>query len=122
MSKKILFIEDDKDQLDIYKTKFKLEGFEFISASTGADGLKFALSKIPDLIFLDILLPDSKGTELLKKIKNNKKTKDIPVIMLTNLSKINLEDEAKKNGATDYIIKTSINLKDLIDKVKEILK
>lgn len=119
---KILFVEDDKDQLEIYKTKFKIEGFDFIPSSTGSDGLKLAIKKKPNIIFLDIILPDINGIEVLKQLKNNPETKNIPVVMLTNLSKTNLEDDARKNGAIDYIIKTNINLKDLIQITKKLLK
>lgn len=123
MTKKILFIEDDKDQLDIYKTKFKLEGFCFLSACNGLDGLQIAIKENPDLIFLDIILPGKmNGIEILKQLKREKNTEQIPIIMLTNLSKLNLEDEARKNGAIEYIIKTSINLKEIISITKKILK
>ena len=62
------------------------------------------------------------GIEILKQLKKEKNTKHIPIIMLTNLSKLNLEDEARKNGAIEYIIKTSINLKEIISITKKILK
>ena len=118
----VLFIEDDKDQIALYKTKFELEGFDFLFACTGQDGLTIAKDKQPGLIFLDIVLSEGNGMEILKKLKKDAKTKNIPIALLTNLSDNNSREEGKKLGAIDYVVKTGISLKELIQMAKEVIK
>jgi len=115
MKPKVLFIEDDPNQVDLYKTKFELEGFDFSYAENGADGMLAAKKKKPKLIFLDILLPDENGLEILKKLKNDEVTKGIPTILFTNLSDKISRDEGIKMGAVDFFVKTDITLSDLVD-------
>ncbi|MFA5030438.1 MAG: response regulator [Patescibacteria group bacterium] len=118
---KILFIEDDLDQVKIYDFKFKLEGLDFISTQHGAEGLRMAEAQKPDLILLDMLLFDKKGTDILKKLKENEHTQRIPVIIFTNFDKEETAKEALALGAVDYIIKSKITPSDIVKKVKEIL-
>lgn len=122
MKPKILLIEDDKDQVVLYKTKFEMEGFNFIFACDGPDGLTIAERERPDLIFLDIILFKMNGLEVLRQLKNNPKTKDIPVVLFTNLSKEGLAEEGKKLGAIGYVIKTDVTLKELTRMAREIIK
>lgn len=120
--KKILLIEDDPDQIFLYSTQFKLENLELLVAQTGKEGLEKIKKEIPDLILLDILLSDINGIEILKKIKEDSTTKKIPVILLTNLIKKELIDKGKKYGALDFWLKTEIMPKEIIKRVKKILK
>ncbi|MBU1165202.1 response regulator [Patescibacteria group bacterium] len=120
--KTILLVEDDEFLAELYATKLNLEGYEVLVASDGEKGFKTASDKIPDLILLDIILPKMDGFEILKKLKANKKTKDIPVILLTNLSQ---KDEVKKGldlGANDYLIKAHFMPSEVISKIKKVLK
>jgi DNA-binding response OmpR family regulator len=114
MKPRVLFIEDDFNQAVLYKTKFQLEGFEFLRAENGKEGLAMAREKNPDLIFLDILLPDESGIEVMKRLKADEKTKVIPTAFLTNLSDRISHDEGVGMGAVDYFVKTNISLKDLV--------
>lgn len=122
MKPKILLIEDDKNQVNLYKTKFMLDGFDFVSAYDGPGGLAIAAQKRPDLIFLDIILPGMNGIEVLRQLKNNPKTKDVPVVLLTNLTKKKLFEEGKKLGAVSCVVKTDITLKELAQMATEIIK
>lgn len=122
MKPKILLIEDDKDQVSLYKTKFEMEGFNFVFAYDGQKGLAIAEQENPDLIFLDIILFKMDGLEVLRQLKNNPKTKDIPVVLLTNLVKKSSLEEGEKLGAVGYVIKTDITLKELARMAKEIIK
>lgn len=119
---KILFIEDDSDQIKIYDFKFKLEGYDFISAKDGAEGLKIAEGQKPDLILLDILLSNENGTDILRKLKKNAKTKDIPVIVFTNFDKEETVKVSLALGAVDYIIKSKITPSEIVKTVEKILK
>lgn len=122
MKAKILFIEDDPNQIIIYKTKFKTEGFGVAHAWDGVEGMKAAKGKKPDLIFLDILLPGENGLEVLKKLKKDEATKHIPTVLFTNLSDKITRKEALKMGAVGYFVKTDVSLNDLITFTKKTLK
>jgi len=122
MKSKVLFIEDDRDQLSLYKIKFELEGFDFLSACNGTEGIAIAKENKPGLIFLDILMPDENGLDVLKKLKKDEDTKGIPTVLFTNLSDKDSREEGMKLGAVDYFVKTDITLKDLIRWSKENIK
>ncbi|MFA6322851.1 MAG: response regulator [Candidatus Buchananbacteria bacterium] len=119
---KILLIEDDPDQVFIYQTKFNLEGFNFISAKNGQEGLAAAQTKKPDLILLDMIMAQTNGLEVLQNLKNDSKTKKIPVVLLSNLFKKDLVDKAKNIGALDFWSKTGVLPSELVDRVRKILK
>ncbi|MBU0670931.1 MAG: response regulator transcription factor [Patescibacteria group bacterium] len=122
MAKKILLVEDDEMLHNMYTQKFKTQGYEVFSAFNGAEGVKMAGEKSPDLILLDIIMPKMDGFVALKKIRKNSKTAKIPVIILTNLGQ---EDDIKKGkelGADDYFIKANHTPAEVVDKVKAVLK
>ena len=119
---KILVVEDEDFLLDLYNTKLEQEGFDVIKANNGAEGLSLAQLELPSLILLDILMPKVDGYEMLQRIKSDKKTKKIPVIIFSNLSQKKEIEKGLQLGANDYIIKTSVTPTGLVDKVKEFLK
>ncbi len=119
---KILLIEDDAFLSSMYTTKFELENFEVVSAEDGEKGVKCALEANPRIILLDIILPNMNGFEVLKKIKADPATKEIPVILLTNLSQKNDIDKGMSLGAIDFLIKAHFTPSEVVDKVKTILK
>ena len=117
--KLILLVEDDKFLAELYATKLKLENFTVLLAADGEKGVKLASEKNPDLILLDIILPKMDGFEVLKKIKANKSLKNIPIILLTNLSQ---KDEVQKGlalGAVDYLIKAHFMPSEVVKKIKQ---
>ena len=123
MSKKrlILLVEDDEFLAELYATKLNLEGFEVLLALDGEKGLKIIREKKPDLVLLDIILPKMDGFEILKKIKADKILKNIPIILLTNLSQ---KDEVKKGldlGADDYLIKAHFMPSEVVKKIKQMI-
>jgi len=119
---KILVVEDETFLLDLYETKLEQSGYEVIKASNGEEGFSLAMLERPELILLDILMPKVDGYELLKKLKADSKTKDIPAIIFSNLSQKEEIEKGLKLGAKDYIIKTSVTPTELEAKVKEYLK
>jgi len=119
---KILFIEDDKDQASIYKTKFELEGFECLWACNGEEGLKAARDDRPGLIFLDIIMPGENGLEILKKLKKDDATKNIPTVLFSNLSNKSSWEEGRKLGAIAYFVKTDISLRELVEWARKNVK
>jgi DNA-binding response OmpR family regulator len=121
--KTIMIIEDDVFVMDIYQTKLQKDGFDVMAAENGLVGLKKLenLKNIPDLILLDIVMPYMNGLEFLKKIKENETLKDIPVIMLTNLSQ---KEDVKKGfdlGAKDYLIKSHFTPTEVMNKINKYL-
>jgi DNA-binding response OmpR family regulator len=120
--KKILIVEDDQMIASMYKTKFEADGFECLMAGEGPSGLEMVKTEKPDLVMLDIMLPQLDGFSILKAIKNDNETKNTPVIMLTNLG--TEEDKAKgqKMGAIDYLVKASLTPAEISKKIKDYLK
>ena len=120
--KKILFIEDESALQKTFGEILRQEGYEMISALDGETGLRLAKSEKPDLILLDLILPKMHGFEVLKKLKEDKETKDIPVIVLTNLEKIEDVDKALELGATTYLVKAQYSLEEIVEKIKNALR
>jgi DNA-binding response OmpR family regulator len=118
---KILLVEDDPFLLSMYTTKFELEGFEVVTAEDGEKGLKLANKDKADIILLDILLPKMDGFEVLKELKKNQETKDVPVILLTNLSQRDDVEQGLSMGAADYLIKAHFMPSEVVEKIKKIL-
>jgi DNA-binding response OmpR family regulator len=119
--KKILIIEDDLILQKTLAEYLTSEGFDVEKASDGESGLEMSLSKKPDLILLDIILPKKDGHEVLKAVKENEKTKHIPVVLLTNLDGISDVEKALELGATTYLVKADYKLEEITEKVKDIL-
>lgn len=121
MPLKILIVEDDTFLLDMYATKLSLEGFEVLSATDGEKGFKVAKEKLPDMVLLDILLPKMDGFMVLKKMKEESATKNIPVILLTNLGQ---KEDVKKGlalGANDYLIKAHFMPSEVVSKIRKLV-
>lgn len=119
---KILLAEDDLQLIDMYKKKFELEGFEVLLAEDGEKTLTILEQEKPDIVLLDIMMPKVNGIEVLKQVRENPETKDLLVIMLTNLNNESTAEEIYKYGATEYIVKADMTPMQVADKVKEILK
>jgi len=122
MPKNILFIEDESALQKTFDEILRQEGYEIISALDGETGIKLAKSKIPDLILLDLILPKKNGFEILSELKNDPATKDIPVIVLTNLEGLADINKVIELGATTYLVKSQYNLKEVIEKIKDVLE
>src|SRR3989304_1240459 len=115
---KILIIEDDPLLSKMYKTKFSSEGF---GVETGEDGeivLKIALEGKPDFIILDIMMPNLSGIEFLSRLRQTPVGADVPVIVLSNLSEKKEMEEARRLGVKEYLIKSSLTPKDIVEKVR----
>ena len=119
----IMVVEDDSFVADIYRTKLTQSGFEVIVATNGLEAIeKLGSRTIPDLMLLDIVMPYKDGIEVLQEIKSDKKLKDIPVILLTNLSQKEEIDKGMKLGACDYLIKSHFTPSEVLEKINKYLK
>lgn len=121
-AQKILLVEDDTFLSNIYQTKFTKEGYQVFAASDGEDALKAVKIKKPDIILLDVLLPKLDGFAVLEKLKKDPETKDIPVILLTNLGQRDDVDRGLQLGAADYLIKAHFKPSETVAKVRKILE
>ena len=119
---KILFIEDEISLQTTLGGALKEVGFEIENAYDGEAGLKAAQTSKPDLILLDLILPKMDGFQVLKDLKSGAGTKDIPVIVLTNLESADDVGKVIALGATTYLVKSNYELGDIVEKIKEILK
>lgn len=118
---KILIVEDDEFLVNIYQTKFEIEGFKVFLAKDGEQALKVAKSKLPDIMLLDILLPKLDGFAVLEELKKDPATKNIPVILLTNLGQKEDVQKGLNLGAADYLIKAHFKPSETVDKVRKVL-
>ena len=117
MPKRVLMIDDEADLIKVVHVRLAAEGYDFISATNGLEGLEAAEKEKPDLILLDVMMPHMHGLDVLKNLKKDSDTASIPVIMLTATSDTESAFKAKELGAVDYIIKP-FNLEAMLDAVK----
>ncbi len=125
MRKIILFIEDDLPTIDVYKTALEKAGFDVDPMLLGGEAIRKikeieqGKAKKPDLVLLDLLLPDMNGMEVLKEIRKQKKTKDIPVFILTNYTDEKLKEKGLFFKAEQYLLKTKYTPSKLAELVKK---
>lgn len=122
LKKKILIVEDDFFVRDLYDRELSREGFEIETAVDGSEGLVKAVEGAYDLILLDIMLPKMNGLDVLKTLKEKEETKDIPVVLLTNLGQDSVIIEGFALGAVGYLIKAAYTPSQIIEEVKKFLK
>ena len=119
---KILLVDDDEFLSGIYTTKLEIEGFIVMKANDGEEGIRKAKDEQPDLILLDVLMPKVDGFEALKRLKTIPETKEIPVIMLTNLGQKEDAERGIREGATDYLVKAHFVPAEAVEKIRKVLK
>jgi len=119
---RILAIEDDGIMQSILRDTLKPEGFEFLLGATGQEGLDLARKERPDIILLDINLPDMSGMEVCRSLKSDAATRHIPVMMLTGQAwEVSNRVQGLELGAEDYMLKP-ISPRVLITRIRAILK
>ena len=116
---KILIIDDEEPILKMYKES--LGQHQVITAKNGQEGLEIAAKETPDLILLDIIMPEVNGLDVLAKLKEDKNTASIPIVILTNLPEEASKEKATQLGAADYLVKAENEPDELAKKVKEIV-
>jgi DNA-binding response OmpR family regulator len=121
MSKKILIVEDDTFLKSLATTKLTKEGYEVLPAGSVEELDKILELQTPDIILLDLLLPGTDGFGILKKIRENLKLTETPVIIFSNLSDEKDIAQAKALGANHFMIKSNFTLDEIVTKVKELL-
>ena len=119
---KVLIIEDEKMMNDLLKDTFEKNGFEAVSALTGKEGLQSAKITSPDAILLDIRLPDTSGFAIIRQLKKDPGTKEIPVVFMTNYKdETEILDREELKLVEKVIIKYESNPNQVVKAVEEML-
>lgn len=118
---KVLLVEDESMIVDMYKMRLEEEGFEVLVTDKGTEAFEIASKEKPNIILLDVILPEIDGFSVLQMIKNDSKTKNIPVMMLTNLGQESDKEKGSQLGAVEYFIKSQHTPADVLSAVKKIV-
>ncbi len=118
--KKIMIIEDDKDLQEIYKLNFETAGYEVMQEFDGLDGISSVVDNKPDIILLDVMMPNMDGFAFLKAMKDNTSI-NVPVVVCSNLSDKETYAKAVAAGAVSVLLKVDYSGKQLVDKIGHIL-
>ncbi|HQV64714.1 MAG TPA: response regulator [Candidatus Paceibacterota bacterium] len=121
MAYRILIVEDDDFLRSLAVTKLQAEGFAMEIAATGDEGVSKIMALPPDLVILDLMLPNVSGFDVLQKIRENEATKKLKVIVFSNLGE---ESDIKKCldlGVSEYLVKANFTLDELAEKIKAII-
>lgn len=115
----ILIVEDDLFLRKILTTKFTQDGFGVRFSGDGEEALKAIQEKVPDIILLDLILPKLSGFEVLADLRTNPKTKDVTVVVLSNLGQDEDKERAKELGAERFLVKADHSINEVMVAVKE---
>ena len=123
--KKVMIVEDDTllhNLLSMRLAELRSEGIEVFPTFNGAQALKVASEQHPDLVLLDIMLPEMTGFEFLEKMRQDPALKDTPVVILSNLSGDQDKDKAKALGVREFFVKADFSLDDISSKIVGMLR
>lgn len=121
-TKKVLLIEDEEVLAEMYQLALGKAGFHVELARNGAWGVKLANGENFDIIILDMLMPAMHGHEAIEKLKNDDRTKDIPVVVLSNSAQDEDINKAKELGVAAYLLKAHVTPSKVVSEIKRILK
>lgn len=116
---KIVLVEDDAMLAEIYQTRLELAGYECLVANDGMDGLLLIRHQLPDLVLLDLMLPQMSGDDILREMRKNDWGKDIKAIFLTNISEAEAPEGLRDLGFERYIVKANLSNNQLAEIVAE---
>lgn len=118
---KVALIEDDTAIVQMYRTKFAVEGYEVQTANDGATGLELIESFNPDIVLLDLMMPNMNGLDMLQRLRTQPGGHDRMVVVLTNMGDTETATRVYKMAADDYIVKAEMTPKEVAERVKELL-
>jgi len=117
MAKKILIIEDEEVLTKVLKRKLVSEGYDVSTAKNGNEGLAKMKKEKPDLILLDIVMPEKGGFEVMEEMNKDEELKDIPIVIISNSGQPVEFERARKLGVDDWLVKTEFGPQEVLDKV-----
>src|SRR4030042_3042714 len=119
---KILIVDDNDVIREAYAQVFKQKGFEVSSAVDGVEGVDFATKQIPDVIMTGIIMPRMDGFQLIKTLRENVQTREIPIAVLSHLGREEDRRKAQELGIGEFLIQGSMPVNEIIDKIKNLIK
>ncbi len=119
--KTIVLIEDDSVLADMYVQKFQREGYDIHHALDGDEGISLVREHGPDLVLLDIMMPKKSGIEVLEELKQDAETKDVQVVLLSNVGDQDYIDRGMALGAADYLLKSNFTPSEVVGKAAALL-
>src|SRR5690606_1914854 len=105
MSKKILVIDDHSETVRLIEMTLRRHGYQVIGCESGAEGLAWAATELPDLVLLDLMMPDMDGHTVCRKLREDRRLRDVPVIVFTAKSEVQDKKDLFDAGANDYLVK-----------------
>lgn len=121
MAIKVAIIEDDVSISQMYRFKFEVEGYEVEVAENGKIGLKLIQSMKPDVVLLDLMMPEMNGDEVLEIMRKSPWGQDLKVIILTNMGEQEIPESVKKNNVSAVILKANMTPRQVFDLVNKIV-
>jgi len=121
MTKKILIVEDEEFISEMYKIKFELSGYEVFVANDGQEGIDMAKKNFPDLVLLDLMMPNINGYQVLEELRKSPKTKNLKIYILSNLGQKEEIDKGLNLGADGFYVKAHLTPSQLLSKIQELL-
>jgi DNA-binding response OmpR family regulator len=115
----VLIIDDEDSLRSILAQKFKDEGIASYTAADGREGVEVALLRKPDIILLDVMMPEMDGFDVLEELRKDEWGKDVSVILLTNSSSVDTVAKAVATGMSEFLVKTEMKLEEVVEHVKE---
>jgi len=120
--KRLLLVEDDRFLRRACEASLRQRGYDVLTAADGEEGLRLARAETPDLVLLDLLLPKLSGLEVLRSLRSDAATRELPVLILSNSSREQDVSEITRLGVAGYLVKADLSLKALGDRVARILE
>jgi len=118
----VLLIDDDREIVEMYRTKLELDGYRVHVAFDGVEGVERARELLPDIIFLDVRMPRKDGFEVLEVLRRHGPTAEIPVIILSNFGERELVERGLKLGALEFLVKAQTSPRYLSEGIEEWVK
>lgn len=116
---KIAIIEDDQAISQMYRIKFESEGYTVETAENGVLGLELIEKMKPDIVLLDLMMPEMNGDEMLAKLRKKPWGKDIKVVILTNVGEQEIPDQVRKMGVSAFILKADMTPRQVVEVIKK---
>lgn len=114
MATTVLFVEDDPAYADMYRLKLELDGYTVHLASDGRQALQMLeRGVLPDLVFLDVRLPQLDGLAVLRRLRESQRTRELPVVVVSNYGEDDVIQESLQLGALDYLVKANVTPSEL---------
>ncbi|MDP3710384.1 MAG: response regulator [bacterium] len=117
----VLVVEDDAFLRKLLVNKLKKDGFEVAEATSGKEALEFLKGKLPIIVLLDLVMPGIDGFQVLEEMRRNPETKELPVIVLSNLGEPEQMERTKRLGVDDYLVKAHFFLDEIQDKIDKVI-